>query len=352
MDIHRSSLPEVLQHLVIPQVMPAGMSHIAVARPAWEAAMELPKGMTVSRAAMKGRSKKIRGSRPYGSSSLFDAAWPVDKLHSARAPVLCFVIKGPLAYRISNYVFHCESGHGILIPPGIPFADGHHRFLDDTKMHRGSCVMLQMQPYHEGLFCWRTHRWLDEREQLQHNEQSSSLHGSQVPGYLYQLMEEMQRPQQYQQMVCDSLLRLLLGTLHRELQNLPVFETGELFTSSDSHKAQHSITQIEEYIQQNLWRDLTIEKMAQRAFMSRTAFTKKFRARTGKTLVGYVTDLRVEKARDLLRGTDLAVQQIAAAVIACACCFCNGKVSRRHNIAKIIEKLLKNKCLIRGCNVR
>jgi AraC-like DNA-binding protein len=200
------------------------------------------------------------------------------------------------------------------MPPALPFADGSHRILDDTKMHQGSCTMLQMQPYHEGLFCWRTHRWLDERGRLQHNEQSSSLHGSLVPGYLYQLMEEMQRPQQYQQMVCDSLLQLLLGTLHRELQNLPVFETGELFPSSDSHKAQHTITQIEEYIQQNLSRDLTIEKMAQRAFMSRTAFTKKFRARTGKSLVRYVTDLRVEKARGLLRGTDLAVRHIAAAV--------------------------------------
>src|SRR5690606_25588355 len=102
------------------------------------------------------------------------------------------------------------------------------------------------------------------------------------PSYLHQLMEEMQRPQQYQQMVCDSLLRLLLGTLHRELQNLPVFNTGELFPSASSQKAQHSISQIEEYIQQNLSRELTIEKLAQRAFMSRTTFTKKFRVRTGK----------------------------------------------------------------------
>lgn len=309
-----SSLQEVLQHPLITHAQQWGAERLAVAPPVWKANTELPEGMTMSRAALKGRNKKIRSLRPYGSASLFDAVWPADQLHSARAPVLCFVIQGPLAYRISNYVLHCESGHGILMPPGLPFADGTHRFLDDTKMHQGSCVMLQMQPYHEGLFCWRTQRWLDERGRLQHNEQNSSLHGSLVPGYLYQLMEEMQRPQQYRQMICDSLLRLLLGTLHRELQDLPVFETGELFTSSHPHKTQHSITQIEEYIQQNLARDLTIEKMAQRAFMSRTAFTKKFRARTEKSLIEYVTDLRVEKARDLLRGTDLAVRQVAAAV--------------------------------------
>jgi len=310
----QSALCEILQRTVIPQVMRTGMSHIAVARSAWEAGRELPEGMTMSRTDTKGHRVKLRGNRPYGTTSLFDSLWPKDHLHSARAPVLCFIVKGPVAYQIANYVLHCEAGHGILMPPGVPFADGHHQFLDGTKMHQGSCAMLQMQPYHEGLFCWRTHFWLDAQKYLQVNEQNCSVHGSQVPGYLYQLMEEMQQPQLHQEMICNSLLLLLLGTLHRELQSLPVFESGELFPSPDSAKARHFIVRIEEYIRQNLSRNLTIEKMAHHACMSRTAFTQQFRARTGKSLGQYVADLRFEEACKLLQGTDLAVGQIANAV--------------------------------------
>jgi AraC-like DNA-binding protein len=314
MENPRSGLCEILQNTVIPQAVSMGVSRLLLAPPRWKSGMDLPDGMTAVRVALRGKGTKIRGRRPYGSTTLSDTVWREDKLHSLRTPVLCFVVQGPVACQINDYVLHCDTMHAFLLPPGIPYADGSHRFLDESKTRQGKCSRLQIQPYHGGLCCWLTDNWLNDAGEPQYNEQSYSLPDSRVPDYLYQLLEEMQERQFDWEVICDGILRILLGTLHRELRDSPVLEAGNELLIANSKRPHPALPQIEEYIQQNLARKITTEKMAYRAAMSRTAFTRQFRARTGKSLVEYLIDLRLEKARDLLEKSDLAVEQIAGAV--------------------------------------
>lgn len=303
-----------LQRVVIPQVLQSGVANLLMPPARWSAGMALAAGMTANQVALRGKPSKLRGSRPYGDTALFDAVWRTDRLHSSRMPTLCFVVKGPLVYQIADYQLHCDTGHAILIPPGIPYADGSHRFLDESKTRHGKCIRLQMQPYHGGLFCWRTHNWLDDAGNPQHNEQSYSLRDSRVPDVLYQLLDEMAERQVDWEIICNGLLRLLLGLLHRELLRSPSIASGKVLLEPASERPQHAIDKIEHYIHQNLPRQLSIEKLASRAAMSRTAFTVQFRARTGKSLVEYLTAVRLEKARELLADSDLAVEQVARAV--------------------------------------
>jgi len=298
----------------MPQALREGVDDIMLTPARWQSAMKMPASMTADYVALRGKPTKLRGSRPYGDTALFDTFWRKDRLHSSRMPTLCFVVKGPLIYQIADYRLHCDTGHAILIPPGVPYADGSHRFLDETKSRHGKCVRLQMQPYHGGLFCWRTHNWLDEEGRPQHNEQSYSLRDSRVPDLLYQLLDEMTERQINWQIICDGLLRLLLGTLHRELLHSPSIASGKVLLAPQAERPQHAIDKIQQYIHQHLPRHLTIEKLSSRAAMSRTAFTVQFRARTGKSVVEYLTAVRLEKARDLLANSDLAVEQVARAV--------------------------------------
>jgi AraC-like DNA-binding protein len=126
-------------------------------------------------------------------------------------------------------------------------------------------------------------------------------------------MDEMMQHSANGKIISDGLLRILLGTLCRELQKAPFVEAGKPLPLNPG-KPQHTITHIERYIHQNLAENLTIETLSRRAAMSRTAFTVQFRARTGKSLVEYLTDLRMEKARELLRNGDLAVRHVASDV--------------------------------------
>jgi AraC-like DNA-binding protein len=58
----------------------------------------------------------------------------------------------------------------------------------------------------------------------------------------------------------------------------------------------------------------TLEGLAGKVALSRAAFAKRFRERVGQTLFEYLTALRMERARVLLRGTALPLNEIAARV--------------------------------------
>jgi len=309
-----SDLADTLREILIPQAMSRGIHSLLLAPSHWQSGMDLPEGMTAEHVGLRGKGTKKRASKPYGKMALVDEVWKLDHLHSARMPLLCFVVQGPVVCQIADYALHCDTGHAYLIPPGIPYADGKYRFLDETKPHHGQCTRLQLLPYHNGLYCWRTHNWIDAGGGWQINELSHSLPFSLVPHYLSQLRDELAEQQTGWDVASNGILQLLLGTLFRELQHSPFIHAGKVLSPAKSPKPQHAIARIEQYIHQNLERNLTIETLSHRVGMSRTAFTMQFRARTGKSLVEYLIDLRLTKAKELLLGTDLAIRHIAAAV--------------------------------------
>jgi len=69
-----------------------------------------------------------------------------------------------------------------------------------------------------------------------------------------------------------------------------------------------------EYIQSDLTRRFTVPAIAKQAYSSPRSLLRAFREVTGKTVVGYLAHLRVQKAKELLKNTDLLVSEIAAQV--------------------------------------
>ena len=312
-----SSLVGVLENTVIPWVERDGMSNMYVAIPQMQSLMELPDGMTATRKPLRGKRVAARGGRAYGTTSVVEARWPEDGLNSARTAKLCVVLAGPIIYQVHDHVLHCQPGHAILIPPGTPFSGSGHTYLDQTKQQQGICEILQMMPYHGGLICWLTRRRYDDLNNSRVHESTCSIPHSRVPFYLNQLVDEALKNQSHQRLICDSLLKIAMAVLHRELLELPVLETGEMHdphsvpqTGNETYSIKHAC----KYIEDNLRESLSIDKVARYVCMSRTIFTAQFRAKTSKTFSQYVQDMRFEEACKLLSGSDLAVKHIAAAV--------------------------------------
>ena len=68
------------------------------------------------------------------------------------------------------------------------------------------------------------------------------------------------------------------------------------------------------YIDESLGESLKVRQLAQRVGLSQFHFARMFRRSVGRPPHGYLTDLRMERARRLLRETDLPLAQVAARV--------------------------------------
>lgn len=71
------------------------------------------------------------------------------------------------------------------------------------------------------------------------------------------------------------------------------------------------LSQLLEYIRDNLLKPLSIDELADRVAMSRRSFTRHFAKATGMSVKEWVENERMRKAKDLLETTDLSIEVVA-----------------------------------------
>jgi transcriptional regulator GlxA family with amidase domain len=92
-----------------------------------------------------------------------------------------------------------------------------------------------------------------------------------------------------------------------------------------------SLVPVLAWMQQHLDEDITVDALARRALMSPRTFARRFRAETGTTPLAWLTQQRVQRARELLEATEWSVDTIAHAVG-----FGNG-TTLRHHFARTVQ---------------
>ena len=65
------------------------------------------------------------------------------------------------------------------------------------------------------------------------------------------------------------------------------------------------------YIKNNFERDISIRDIAKFAFLSPSYFTRVFKEEVGLTPINYLMNVRIERAKELLQGTELKISDIA-----------------------------------------
>ncbi|MFC6551595.1 response regulator [Cohnella cellulosilytica] len=78
--------------------------------------------------------------------------------------------------------------------------------------------------------------------------------------------------------------------------------------AANSH---HAVKRVCEYIHVHYRKDISLTEMAQYANMSISYFSSWFKRCTGRTLVQYIQEVRIEKAKQLLRETQLKNYEVA-----------------------------------------
>lgn len=116
---------------------------------------------------------------------------------------------------------------------------------------------------------------------------------------------------------CRQLRRLPAAdtaTALREWMEAVMAGVAALVTAAGRSRAEQLILQAEAYMRENLARNLTLEEVARKVYLSPAYFSTLFHKHKGCSFSRYLERLRVEAAAELLAATDEPVYAVARAV--------------------------------------
>lgn len=82
----------------------------------------------------------------------------------------------------------------------------------------------------------------------------------------------------------------------------------------DLGEKKDTISEIKEYVNQNFDQNLSLAELSTRFYLNLHYVSHLFKEKTGQTYLEYLTEVRIERSRDLLRRTDMKVYEIASKV--------------------------------------
>lgn len=217
------------------------------------------------------------------------------ELHYHEFCKLLFLIEGSGGYIVEGQRYALRSGDVVLIPSGAV----HRPDLDgDFPYHR---VILYISPE----FLRRASTENSDLFSLFSGEKGHVLRlGDKGRTRLFSLVEALERD-----LAADGFGRDLLS--QAGLLRLLV-ELGRRQETEEALDAQlpqdPRIRQILSYIDGNLAEELEVDAIAQRFFLSKYHMMRLFRQETGSTLHLYITQKRLQMARELIQGGMKATQ--------------------------------------------
>ena len=126
------------------------------------------------------------------------------------------------------------------------------------------------------------------------------------------LLSEMQNGGLGGELYADSLANVL--ALHVLRNHSSLGRKSKRKTERGSGFSKRALERATDYINENLPRKVTLEEIAGAAQVSPYHFARSFKAATGLSPHQYVIRRRVERAKSLLTGTDLAIAEVAEAL--------------------------------------
>lgn len=88
-------------------------------------------------------------------------------------------------------------------------------------------------------------------------------------------------------------------------------ELIDLLCKMKYQKGKNSIQEIESYISRNYEKDITLQDIAERFYLSREYISRKFKQEYKETITNYIAAIRIEKAKELLENPHLKIYEIS-----------------------------------------
>lgn len=224
-----------------------------------------------------------------------------------------YILHGSLQHHINNSTYDLVKGDIFIIPPFVPHC------LSEKPGCAFEVIELEFMPD----FIFGKHVTPDKIETIfdfayiepflvsegdvRPRLNLSGEAQADVEALFSRLLDEYQRRDSSFLLAMKALILWLLVYVGRCFQNdVRDTESRQLF---DRHRA--AIRSAIDYINENFVEEISIEKASQVAMLSQSYFSYLFKSMTGKTFVEYLNELRIQKAMDLLKHTEMRVIDIA-----------------------------------------
>lgn len=100
-----------------------------------------------------------------------------------------------------------------------------------------------------------------------------------------------------EQIICNRLEELMIYACRSE-RNILI--DNRIITVEPQQLSTDLVFRIKTYLQEHLEEKITLEKLAERNFISISTLKRVFRLKTGSSVISYLTDLRIERAKQLI----------------------------------------------------
>lgn len=100
---------------------------------------------------------------------------------------------------------------------------------------------------------------------------------------------------------CDSMKNWFMNKISESCKNI---------LNKQEERSSNIISQAKDYIKQHFSKDISLDDVSRQVNISPYYFSKIFKEETGENFIEYLTNIRIDKAKDLLRNTEYSMKEI------------------------------------------
>ncbi|MFW6007293.1 MAG: AraC family transcriptional regulator [Halanaerobiales bacterium] len=126
-----------------------------------------------------------------------------------------------------------------------------------------------------------------------------------IENNLFEIVEENKKQDIYYNYCILNLLSEILIYLNRIIENTSLIE------SNSSDESEDIIVKILKYIKNNYQKELSLEHISNKFYISKYYFSRQFKENTGFTFTEYINHRRIMEAQKILKNSDINVTKIA-----------------------------------------
>lgn len=215
---------------------------------------------------------------------------------------LSFVTSGSVDYLIENNNYTLRKGQVLISNPGI-----YHKELINPNTN---CRELHLGLTNINIFSNYKKNFIDIEDK---NVLTLNTYRNEILKTCNEIVEEQKTHKQTSPFMLKSLVMKLLVLLHREINE----ETPNLDSQEFSFKSREKKTIVEtitKYLNENYTQDISLYTLSRNMYLSPVYISKIFKEIMGDSPINYLIQIRLSKARLLLKDTDFSIKTISKMV--------------------------------------